>query len=190
MRKRVVGGSSFWLAAFVIFSFVCEPVLAAEPISTGMDLPQITLTPPKSDEAKQYLGLSSSDPFSLSDIPAKLFLIEVFYILCLDCQKTAPDVNKLFSFIQKDPELGKNVKMFGLGIRGDHKKLGVYSKQFRVKFPLIPDPENEVYEKLGEPKIPFLMVVNSSGKVLNAHSGPIKNVDELFSEVKKLYAQQ
>jgi hypothetical protein len=154
-----------------------------------MDLPQFTLPAPESAEARQYLGLDAPDPFLLPDIPAKL-IMEVFYILCLDCQKTAPDINKLFGFIEKDPDLSTNIKMFGLGIRGDHKKLGVYSKQFRVKFPLLPDPENEVYEKLGEPKIPFLMVVNSSGKVLLTHSGPVKSAEELFSEIKKLYQQQ
>ena len=190
MRKKVVEGNSLWLVAFIILSLSCGPVWAAEPISTGMGLPQITLQPPESEEAKQYLGLKSSEPFPLSEIPAKLYLMEVFYILCLDCQKTAPNVNKLFSFIQKDAELRSNIKMFGLGIRGDHKKLRAYSTSFRVKFPLLPDPENEVFEKLGEPKIPFLMVVNSSGKVLLTHSGQIKDVDEFFSEIKKIYKEQ
>ena len=190
MRKKVVKRCAHWLVVSTLLFLCCGQGFSAEPIATGMDLPQVTFQPPASDEAKQYLGLSSSDPFSLADIPAKLFLIEVFYILCLDCQKTAPDVNKLFSFIQKDSELSENVKMFGLGIRGDHKKLEIYSKQFRVKFPLIPDPENEVFEKLGEPKIPFLMVLDSSGKVLLTHSGPIKSVDEFFSEIKKLHQQQ
>jgi hypothetical protein len=190
MRKKVVEGNSLWVVAFIIFSLSCGPVWAAEPISTGMDLPQLALQPPESEEAMQYLGLKSSDPFPLSEIPAKLYLMEVFYILCMDCQKTAPNINKLFSFVQKDAELSENAKMFGVGIRGDHKKLGVYSKQFRVKFPLLPDPENETYEKLGEPKIPFLMVVSSNGKVLLTHSGPIKDVGEFFSEIKKIYKEQ
>jgi len=190
MRKKAVERTTLWLVAFIILSLCCGPLYGAEPIATGMDFPQVTLQPPESDEARQYLGLKGFDPFALSDIPAKLIIMEVFYVLCLDCQKAAPDINKLFGFIEKDPDLNANMKMFGLGIRGDHKKLGVYSKQFRVKFPLLPDPENEVFEKLGEPKIPFLMVISSSGKVLLTHSGPIKSTEELFSEIKKLYQEQ
>ena len=33
-------------------------------------------------------------------------------------------------------------------------------------------------QTLGEPKIPFFMVINNAGKVLLTHSGPIKSVDK------------
>jgi len=190
MKQRGLLVLAVCLGICITFGLSCETVWAVEPISTGMDLPQIALQPPESEEAKQYFGLKSSESFTLSEIPAKLYLMDVFYILCLDCQKTAPNVNKLFSFIQKDSELRSNIKMFGLGIRSDHKKLRAYSTSFRVKFPLLPDPENVVFEKLGEPKIPFLMVVNSNGKVLLTHSGQIKDPDEFFSEIKKIYKEQ
>lgn len=190
MRKGLVTGKALWLATLFILSLCCGPVRGAEPVAAGMDLPRITLQPPESAEARKYLGLKGPDPFSLSDIPAKLILMEVFYILCLDCQKTAPDLNKLFTFIRNDPELRENLKMFGLGIRSDHKKLRVYGSQFRVTFPLLPDPENEVFEKLGEPKIPCLILANSRGKVLLTHDGPLKSAEGFFSEIKKLYQQQ
>jgi hypothetical protein len=176
--------------ACILVAFLCPRASDAEPVASGMDLPQLTLQAPESADSQQYLGLKGPEPFSLSEIPAKLIIMEVFYILCLDCQKAAPSVNTLFGFIQNDPELSKNVKMFGVGMRSDHKKLRTYQASFHTKFPLLPDPENEVFTKLGEPKIPFLMLINDTGKVLLTHHGQIKDVDAFFSEIKELYSRQ
>ena len=123
-------------------------------------------------------------------LPARAVLIETFYVLCMECQKAAPNINKLYSLIQSDSELARNLKMFGLGIRGDEKRLRAFRASYHTKFPLLPDPENEIYEKLGEPKIPFLMLANKSGKVLFTHSGAIEDVDKVFSEIKKLVMEQ
>lgn len=174
---------------FLFIVFPSDTTHAAQPLAPGMSLPEFTLPGPD-PEAQKYLGLTSPKPFPLSEVPARAVLIETFYVLCMECQKAAPGINKLYSLLQSDPELARNLKMFGLGIRGDEKRLRAFRTQYHTKFPLLPDPENEVYEKLGEPKIPFLMLVNKSGKVLFTHSGAIEDVDNVFSEIKKLAMEQ
>lgn len=173
----------FLLVLLTFFSLVS--VYGAKPIAVDKTLPPLALNAPDTEEARQYLGLKNGEPFALTDIPSKLLLIEVFYILCLECQGQAPNYNKLFTLIQDDPVLSKDLRMIGLGIRSDHKKLQTYKKSFRIKFPLVPDPENETYDKLGEPPIPFLLLVDKKGKVLLTHSGTIKDTEEFFREVKR-----
>jgi hypothetical protein len=174
------------LCALLIVFFSLVSVYGAKPIAVDTTLPPLTLNAPESEQARQYLGLKTDEPFALAQIPARLVLVEVFYILCLECQGQAPNYNKLFSLIQDDPELSKDLRMVGVGIRSDSRKLQTYKKSFRVKFPLIPDPENEAYVKLGEPPIPFLLLVDSKGKVLLTHHGAIKDIEEFFREVRKL----
>lgn len=184
MRKWTVLSlivSGFWFL-FALNSFVS----AAPPtIAVGMNLPQFTFPTPN-QEAQNYLGLKRAKPFPISDVPGRAMLIEVFYVLCTNCQNAAPSLNKLFNLIQDDADLAKNLKMCGLGIRGNEKRLQAYQTVYHTQFPLLPDPESEIYGKLGEPRIPFLMLVSRSGKVLLAHSGQIEDLDRLFSDIKKL----
>jgi hypothetical protein len=48
----------------------------AEKFSPGKQLPQFTVGVPDSPEVQKYLGLKNNDPFKLSDIAAKMVLIE------------------------------------------------------------------------------------------------------------------
>jgi hypothetical protein len=187
MRKWAV--VSLIVTGFCFLFALNSLVLPATPtITAGMNLPQFTFPTPD-QEAQKYLGLKMAKPFSVSEVPGRAMLVEVFYVLCTNCQNAAPSVNKLFSLIQSDADLAKNLKMCGLGIRGNEKRLRAYRTMYHTKFPLLPDPENEIYEKLGEPKIPCLMLVSRSGKVLLTHSGQIEDLDRLFSEIKKLSLQ-
>lgn len=71
-------------------------------------------------------------------------------------------------------------------MRCDYKNLQVYKTSFNVKFPLFPDSDNTIFDKLGDPKVPFFMVIDNGGKVLMTHSGPIKDLDAFFSQIKKI----
>ncbi len=48
----------------------------ADKFPPGTQLPQFTVGTPDSPEVQKYLGLKNSDPFKLSDIAAKMVLIE------------------------------------------------------------------------------------------------------------------
>ena len=102
---------------FFSVSLSCYPAygVSGKPITVGEILPQFTLTAPGSKEVQQYLGLKEAAPFSLSQVPAKLFLIEIFSTTCTTCMKSAPGLNKLYKFIQNDQVLRNDIKMLGIG---------------------------------------------------------------------------
>ena len=72
------------LSAFVAILSVClllaiHPALALnKPPATGGTLPQFELAAPQNATAKDYLGLSDTEQFTVPQIKAKAVIIEVF----------------------------------------------------------------------------------------------------------------
>ena len=54
------------------------------------------------------------DPYTISQIGAKLVLIEFLNALCPQCHANAPVLNRLYKVVQKDAALAKDVKIIGI----------------------------------------------------------------------------
>ncbi len=141
-------------------------------------------------EARQYLELKNLSSFDISQIPAKLILIEVFSFYCPICHKQAPIANKLYKYIQQDPKLRKDIKMIAIGAGNTPKEIEVYKANFRVPFPLFSDADFQIHKKIGEPRTPFTILVTNKGKVLLTHQGVIEDLDEFIQKITKFHAQQ
>lgn len=190
MRQRSLVIHSLWLVIYILLGLSCYPAYGAETVSSGQNLPQFTLDVPDSVELQEYLGLKNLKSFSISQIPAKLILLEVFSIYCHVCHKQAPLVNKLYKFIQEDSDLRNDIKIIGIGAGGKPRDLVPYEKKFRVPFPVFPDPYLDIHKKLGSPGVPFIIVVTNAGKVLFTHVGLIEDAEEFFGQIKKFHKQQ
>ena len=67
------------LFILVLFASVHYPALAAsKPPAQGTDLPQFQLKVPEDSKAKDYLGLSGSGGFTVSEINAPVVIIQIF----------------------------------------------------------------------------------------------------------------
>ncbi|MGD2126123.1 MAG: hypothetical protein PVG99_08595 [Desulfobacteraceae bacterium] len=69
------------LVVFVLFVFYPAYASQTGKIAAGDGLPAFTLDGPDSVEAQKYLGLENRDPFSISQIPSKLVIIDVISAL-------------------------------------------------------------------------------------------------------------
>ena len=177
---------------FILIFLSSHPyqVYGVKNISPGMILPQFKIDMPDNVDTKQYLGLKDLKSFTISQIPAKLILIEIFSFYCPICHKQAPIANKLYKFIQQNPELSKDVKMIGIGAGNNQKEIGAYKATFRVQFPLFPDPNFYIHKKLWEQRTPCTILMTKNGKVLLAHYGVMEDVDEFLRLIKKFHKQQ
>jgi peroxiredoxin len=154
-------------------------------IAVGETVPHFTLDAPKSVKEQKYLGLQNTEPFSLSQLQAKLVLVEIFSTLCSTCKKSAPGMNKLFKYIQNDKTLNNDLKMLAIGQGDSPAKVGAWRKKYKVKYPLFPDQRRVVFKKFGTPGTPYTVLINNgNGKVLYAHGGQIKDVGEFLAELK------
>lgn len=171
-------------------AFGSEGKKESQPISVGMDLPQFMLNAPASEKEKQYLALKNPKPFSLSEIPAKVMVVEIFSVYCPHCQKQAPKLNKVYNLINKDSELTQDIKMIGIAAGADQSKTDKWKATFHIPFPLFADPKTEIWEKFGKPGVPLTLVVTSTGKVASTHAGETEDIEEFFRQIKKLHKQQ
>ena len=79
------------LVVFIGLSLTCSLVYSAENMKPGSIIPKFNLRAPDSNSIKAYLGLKNEKGFSLSQIKAKLMVVEFFNVFCPVCQKNAPD---------------------------------------------------------------------------------------------------
>ena len=96
----------------------------------------------------------------------------------------APMVNRFFTNIQANKELAKNIKMIAIGIGNQPDEIASYGQNFKVKFPMVADPENNFVSKIKIEGTPTLILTNKNGKVLFIHSGFIEE-DALMTEIRK-----
>ncbi len=164
---------AIWCLASCL-AFQSQPVRAD--LAVGQRFPNLTFSGTLSAADRAYLGLTSSRPFSLKDIQARYVLIEIFSDSCPHCILAAPDVNRLFHFIEQDPRLrdgdGRAVlKMLGVGFYGKPAAMEVWRIKHDVDFPLIPDPIAELGQALDIPGTPTYVVLDRTGRVVFVHAG-------------------
>ena len=177
------------IACFLIAGMPCLG-FGAKAIPVGTVIPDFAMELPDAGEARKYLEVKTEKPFHLSEIPAKLKLVEFYSVYCPVCQRQAPKTNKIYNYIQDDPVLKKDIKVIGVGLTNTAKEIEVYRKTFRVKFPLIADAEKKIAEKTGIKDIPMTVLIDKDGKVLASHLGLIKKVDAFMKELKEHHKKQ
>ena len=80
----------------------------------------------------------------MSQIQAKLIVLEFFSVFCHKCHQNAPIANQLYNSIEEDKELSRNIKMIGIGLASKSKEIAVYKQKFNVEFPLFSDPQKRL----------------------------------------------
>lgn len=148
--------------AFITFSISMHvfPALADnKPPQKGGVLPVISLPVPKNPDEKNYLGLSGSGTFKISQIKAKVVIVEIFSMYCPYCQKDAPGVNELYRLIENNPDTKNKIKIIGIGAGNSSYEVEVFRKTYNVLFPLFPDKDFTIHKACGEVRTPYFMVV-------------------------------
>jgi len=179
-RKKMLG-----LVVCILLSMSCSLVYAGMGIPSGSTLPEFEIEMPTLPEMRACLGIKGGRAFSLSQIPAKLIVVEFFRIFCHKCHQNARIANQLYKSIKEDKELSKNIKMIGIGLASKSKEIAVYKQKFKVEFPLFPDPQKKAQTKSKVKHVPLTIVVDQSGKVLVSHLGVIGNLEAFLGKIRK-----
>ncbi len=184
---------SIWLRFSVLSIFLaacfCGTVAAGNFDVNANALTGIQIPIPENNAEKEYLGLSGKGTFSLPQIKARVLIIEVFSMYCPICQREAPVANDLYTSIEKDPILKRDVKLVGIGIGNTPFEVEVFRKKFNVLFPLFADDGFEL-QKISKDRFrtPTFLVTrvspDSSLSVTKIHIGAIKDMAEFFKDVR------
>ena len=180
-RRRLLTGV---LAAVSIAGLA----LAGEPPQVGSPFPSILVPTPEDPPHKRYLGLPEKKSFNVSEVSARVLIIEIFSMYCPFCQREAPSVNKLFETMNSEPTLREKVKLLGIGAGNSNFEVEIFRNKFGVKFPLIPDPDYKLHKALGEVRTPYFFVLSlspqSQPRVIYSKLGGIGNIQSFLKMIK------
>ena len=135
-------------------------------------------------EEAAYLGVPAEGEFGILDVNADVVVIQIFDMYCMNCQKDAPEVNKLFERVE-DSDLKDSVKFLGIGKKNTVTEAGIYRKRYEVKFPLLPDPEMKNVKAIGDEKTPTFIVVELRSRIVMHKRLRLGSVDEMMKEIEK-----
>lgn len=136
-------------------------------LAVGGQLPATSLTTPKDQFLRDYLGLNNKESFSLSEIKSEILIIEIFSMYCPHCQKDAPGVNELYELIESDKKVAKRVKLIGIGAGNSVFEVGVFKKKYKIPFPLFADKDLTIHKELGSVRTPYFIGICNQGGMKN-----------------------
>ncbi len=190
MARKISG-----LLAVILMLFIVAAVHAAEsmPPKVGSPLPAMELLRPDNSAELKYLGLSGlsfgSKSFRVSQIKAKVVIIQIYSMYCPYCQAEAPNVNRLYGLIESSPAFKDKIKIIGIGAGNTPFEVVTYKKKYAVPFPLIHDQDFKNYKILGETRTPYFIAakINERGgtEVIYSRLGAIENNNLFLEQIAK-----
>ncbi len=160
----IVVASSLFACASLKDECPIVPDAAAAVKAEGPNLPMFELPIPANEGEKRYLGLTGSGNFTVGQIKAQVVIIEVFSFYCPHCQRMAAQVNDLYRMIEKRADLKGKIKMIGIGAKNSAYEVDAYRERYHVPFPLFPDEDMGITEKLSVKGTPTFIGVKVDGK--------------------------
>jgi peroxiredoxin len=181
------------LTVVILVLFLVTVTGAAEnvPPKVGSPLPEIELPMPNNSADLDYLGLPpGGKTYKIGQIKAKIAIIQIYSMYCPYCQAEAPNVNRLYGLIEKNPAFKNKVKIIGIGAGNTSFEVGTYKRKYTVAFPLFADEDFKIHKIMGEVRTPYFMAVkiNDGGKteVIYSRLGALENNDLFLAQIGRL----
>jgi hypothetical protein len=105
----------------------------------GERFPEVALPVPVQAGARDYLGLSAGETFTLSQVKADVVLVEMLNVLCPHCRKQTKPYNQLFQMLQKNPRLRNKIKLLGVAVANSDEQIADFVDIYAVAFPIATD---------------------------------------------------
>ena len=114
----------------------------------------------------------------------KLTLLDFWATWCKPCIQAIPKLNKIYKEYQI-----KGVEIIGINTDSPRNsaKVKPFAKTYKIAYPILRDPNNEVTTELNVTAFPTLYIINSKNEIIYTHIG-FRPGDEklLIAEIDKL----
>jgi thiol-disulfide isomerase/thioredoxin len=190
MKWKLLLRSLVLSCLFLISLCGAGSVVLAEGFAPGCPFPVITVPAPESSQVQSYLGLKTKEPFTLSDVQAKVVVVEFLNALCTQCIANAPTLNKLYKVTQQDAALSKDVKIIGIAIGNSQTELDAFKKNTKTPFPIFLDEKLAIAEVVELSGTPTMVLVAKNGETLSCHRGAIKDFDGFLKDLREILKKQ
>lgn len=144
----------------------CAP--AAGNASRPTTLPAVELT--RSDGRTEPLQVALS---------GSVTVIDLWATWCTACERERPKLERLSAAYG-----AQGLRVIGLNVGEPASVVSAYLGENRVSYPIYLDPEFRVADALGEKRLPTILVVDPSGRIL--HRSPTLDAESLASIKSRL----
>jgi len=163
--------------------------------SEGKSFPDLPLKASNDPRDSEYLKTKANATFRLKDLKADLVLVEIMNINCGSCRKQAPAYNNLYELIESNPDIRGRVKMMSIASGNQDKYIRLYKDHFKVPYPVIEDPEFDMYNAIGRTPTPLAVYVridheNNRGIVASAHLGFNEDYQQIYNDIRSLLNEE
>jgi peroxiredoxin len=185
------GNSMLQRKLLLLITLLIVPLSAAAvgQIDMGQSFPEIPLPQPESPTQRAYLGLRAADSFTLSQVRAKVVLVEMLNVLCPHCRKQTLFYNKLYDMIEEDPDTRGQILMLGVAVGNSDEQIQDFVDIYAVDFPVVSDRDFLLHTAIGGGPTPFTIYLRSDpGQlpvVAGTHLGEDKQMKDLFDYLKE-----
>ena len=148
------------------------------------NIADIRLPAPRTDEEAVYLGVpAGGSELKLTDIEIPILIVQLFDMYCTNCQREAPEVNRLYEQIQASNLRGR-VRFIGIGKGNSEMEAGIFRDRYGVPFPLFADPKKVNTKRLGVERTPNFVVVDMKRRKVVHQQWLLPSADALLEIVE------
>ena len=118
-------------------------------IQVGEPFPEFSMTNTLAADELEAIRVKAGKEIALKDIGYKIILIEFLNVYCHTCRMQVEIFNDLYAAIKKDPVLSKDVCLLGIAVGNDIQEVQEFKKNFGAGYPILPDPNKDVFNMTG-----------------------------------------
>ena len=188
MTRRMIAGALVGVLWTVLLVSLASA--GTTPPQPNRPLPDFKLQVPERAADRDYLGLTTTGSFTITQIKAQVVIIEIFSMYCPYCQREAPEVNRLYDIIENTATLKGAIKLIGIGAGNTPFEVQVFKGKYSVPFPVFSDEDFTLHKAFGEVRTPFFIGVriNDDGthRVFYAKLGGIEGAESFVKLMLRL----
>ena len=151
-----------FFALCIVFLVACATPSPQTQKYKEASFPVFELPIPQNDAEQNYLGISGSGKFKITQIKSPVIIIEVLCTDCPNCRIAASSVNEVYEEIQARPDLKDKIKIIGIMQDNNINEVDSYRARYNVPFPLFLDPGGSISDRLGVQDIPTFIGIKNN----------------------------